>query len=435
MRLSVRSLLAVAAVVALVGGPAAGRAVAAPASVGVPMQAMAVCDVPVVGLVCDAAGSAKDAVAGAAGWTFSQVFGAIASWVGDGASWLVGRLASFLGDSVDVDLADRAFVGRYRVMGALALALALPLLILSVIQSIIRQDAGQMIRSAAAYLPVAMVVMVAGVELTRTGVELTDWMSTAAAGGTSGDVRTALTQFAGVLAAGAAAGVPMFVFFLVAALVAFAALAIWAELLLRAAAIYACLLFLPLVLAALLWPATAHWCRRLIHTLVALILSKFVIVATLGLGVSLVSAGPTDAGFNALLTGGVLLFLAAMSPFVLLRLIPVAEAAAVAHLEGRARRGLAAAGTGAGGVAFTKSLIDARGGQGPMAALGGQGAGAVGTAGAARLLGMGGPLGVAAYLAAGAATRGAARATPAAAQAIPPQADAPHSKEGTRGRQ
>ncbi len=379
---------------------------AAPARAAVPgvKTSHGFCDTPVVGLTCDAVGKVGDAVGsavgGVAGWTFSQVFGAIAAWVGDGAAWLVGKLGEFISETVAVDVADPTFVERYRLMGGLALALALPLLLASVIQGVIRQDTGQILRSVCGYLPLALLVMVAGVELTRTAVRLTDWMSAAAAGGSGGDVGQALAQLGGVLAAGAAGGVPLFVFFLVAALVAFAALVLWAELLLRAAAIYACLLFLPLVLAALVWPATAHWCRRLVHTLAALILSKLVIAATLALGVSLVSQGFTDGGFNSLLTGGVLLFLAAMSPFALLRLIPVAEAAAVSHMDGRAQRGLGSIAALGGGAVLAGSLMQARG---PGGIGGGGGLGEAMTS--ARFMGVPGPMGVAAYLAAGAGGR------------------------------
>ena len=66
---------------------------------------------------------------------------------------------------------------------------------------------------------------------------------------------------------------------LVSLLIAVAAFVLWLELLIRAAAVYVAVLFLPLALATLVWPAVSHWCRRLVETLAALILSKFVIVA------------------------------------------------------------------------------------------------------------------------------------------------------------
>jgi hypothetical protein len=417
----------VAGAIALLGASPATAAAA-----GIQTQ-QGFCDTPIISAGCDAVGAIKDAIVGAAGWTFSKIFEAIAGWVGDGAAWLVRKLAAFIGNSVAVDVADGTLVERYRLMGGLALFLALPFLIAAVIQAVIRQDAGQMLRSALGYLPLAMVVMVAGVELTKTAIELTDWMSAAAAGGAGGDVGVALAQLAGALGAGAIAGVPLFVFFLLAGVVAFAAFLVWAELLLRAAAIYACLLLLPLVLAACIWPATAHWCRRLVHTLAALILAKLVIVATLSLGVSLFAHGASDAGFNALLTGTVLLFLAAFSPFVLLRLIPVVEAAAIAHLEGRGRRGVGVVASGVGGVMMARSLMG-----GPAGTAGAGGQGLLQATNAARVTGLGGPMGLGAYVAAQAAGRlRAGRRRPGA---LPPPPPGPPgtpsgpSREASRGR-
>jgi hypothetical protein len=99
-------------------------------------------------------------------------------------------------------------------------------------------------------------------------------------------------------------------------------------------------LFLPLALAALVWPAISHWCRRLAETLAALVLSKLVIAAVLSLaagalagGIGVGATGGDGGGFASVITGVALLVIATMSPFTLLRLIPAIEAGAVAHLE------------------------------------------------------------------------------------------------------
>jgi hypothetical protein len=43
------------------------------------------------------------------------------------------------------------------------------------------------------------------------------------------------------------------------------AVLVWLELLLRAAAVYVAVLFLPLALAGRAWPAIAHWSPRLVR--------------------------------------------------------------------------------------------------------------------------------------------------------------------------
>jgi len=93
------------------------------------------------------------------------------------------------------------------------------------------------------------------------------------------------------------------------------------------------------------WPAVSHWCRRLVETLAALILSKFVIVATLSLAAGAVSGGTAGigthgAGFRSVLAGGALLVMATFVPFAILRMVPAVEAGAVAQLDGLAARGV-----------------------------------------------------------------------------------------------
>jgi hypothetical protein len=128
------------------------------------------------------------------------------------------------------------------------------------------------------------------------------------------------------------------------------ALGLWLELAVRAAAVSVAVLFLPLALAAMVWPAVSHWCRRLADTLVALILSKLVIAAVLALavgalagGLGVGTSGGNDGGFSAVVTGIALLGIATVSPFTLLRLIPAMEAGAAAHLESSRRQLISAA--------------------------------------------------------------------------------------------
>ena len=116
----------------------------------------------------------------------------------------------------------------------------------------------------------------------------------------------------------------------------------------RAAAIYVAVFFMPLALACYVWPATAAIARRTVELLAALILSKFVIVATLTLGVAALHGGPSAD--NAVV-GSAILLIAGFAPFCLLRLAPIVEAGAIVHLEGLARRPLRAVGRAATTVA------------------------------------------------------------------------------------
>ena len=90
----------------------------------------------------------------------------------------------------------------------------------------------------------------------------------------------------------------------------------------------------------MVWPATAHWIRRLAETIASLVLAKLVIASVLALAIA--SLG-TPAGFNGLLDGVALLLLATLSPWAIFRLLPFVEAETAAQLEGfsgRAHRAL-----------------------------------------------------------------------------------------------
>jgi hypothetical protein len=233
-------------------------------------------------------------------------------------------------------------------MTALAGVVILPMLLASTLQAVMRQNPGQLIRTFLVQLPLALLLAVVAIQIVILSLSATDAMSDAVAGGTSADVSSLLSGVtSGLVTSAADPTIASFVLLLIALLIAVAAFVLWLELLIRAAAVYVAVLFLPLALATLVWPAVSHWCRRLVETLAALILSKFVIVATLSLAAGAVSSGTSGSGdhgsgFSSVLAGGALLLMATFVPFAILRMIPAVEAGAVAHLDGLRERGTAA---------------------------------------------------------------------------------------------
>jgi predicted enzyme related to lactoylglutathione lyase len=145
--------------------------------------------------------------------------------------------------------------------------------------------------------------------------------------------------------------VPLFGVFLGAIILAIGAFVLWLEMIIRDAAIYISLFFLPLTFVAMIWPATSRWARRLVEFLVAVILAKFVIVAIIGLASAAITqtslAQPGDGSvFERMIAGAALLVLAAWSPFGLLRLIPMMEVAAASMGGQRAAIGNATTSAG-----------------------------------------------------------------------------------------
>ncbi len=279
---------------------------------------------------------------------FESVLDGISQWVASGAEWLLGQIGDVLVSTTTIDVGATWFRTHYGQMTALAGVVILPLLLVSTLQAVLRQNPGQLVRAFLVQLPLALLLAVVAIQIVILSLSATDAMSTAIAGGTAGDVASLLSGVSkGLVVSAADPTVASFVLLLVALLVAVAAFVLWLELLIRAAAVYVAVLFLPLALATLVWPAVSHWCRRLVETLAALILSKFVIVATLSLAAGAVSSGTAGtgthgAGFSAVLAGGALLVMATFVPFAILRLIPAVEAGAVSHLDGMRSRGTSA---------------------------------------------------------------------------------------------
>lgn len=285
--------------------------------------------------VCQAAGGVGSGLLGSGA---GAVLNALSGWVVEGAAWLLGQVGAAISSSTAIDLGAGWFTSHYRTMVGLAAVVVLPLLLLSVVQAVYRQSATVLVRVAVVQLPLALVLAAAAVELVQLALSATDALSSTISAGAGGEIQQALSEVATTLATQATGGpAPAFVVLLGALTVAFGAFMLWVELLVREAAVYVAVLFLPLALASLVWPAISHWCRRLVDTLVALVLAKFVIVAVLSLAVGALAAD-TGTGFASVLGGGALLLLAAFTPFTLLRLVPAIEAGAVHQLEGARQR-------------------------------------------------------------------------------------------------
>jgi hypothetical protein len=320
----------------------------APAHADVPVPNP--CELPVVGNVCDAV---TGAVSSAASATGEFVMRGVTAWATDAAVWVTGKVGGLVETTTSPDLTSSWFRGEYGTMLTVAGALALLMLMLAVIQSIVRQDVWMLIRAAFGYLPMAFIL--AGVAIAGTGllVAITDDISRTVVSGLGAGQAGNLLQTVGDAYKNALdqnSGIPLFGVFLAAIILAIGAFVLWLELIIRDAAIYICVFFLPLTFVAMIWPATGRWARRLVELLVAVVLAKFVIVAILSLATAAIANTDVVNGdgntFERMIAGAALLVLAAWSPFALLRMIPMMEVAAAS--VGSQRSSMSAAAGSAG---------------------------------------------------------------------------------------
>lgn len=208
-------------------------------------------------------------------------------------------------------------------------------------------------------LVLAVVGMAAVVVVTVKLLDLTDALSAAVLQSADGHAVRFLSGF-GAAAADATGG---FALVLIGLVVAVGALLVWIELMVRSALVYLLVALSPLAFAAMTWPAARGVLRRTVELLLAVIVSKFVICVAVAVGAAALggagsAAGPeagAAASLGTLLAGAAVLGLAAFSPFVVLRLIPFAEAAVAAH--GVSRAPLRGAQAGAMALYSGQSLV------------------------------------------------------------------------------
>jgi hypothetical protein len=336
----------------------------------------------VVGGIADAVGGVAQAGLSAAG---NSIMGGLTSWVAGGAAWLLDKAARLLERSSRPALGSTWFKQQYRTMVGLAVALALLFLLCAVLQGVLRQDLAMLARSALLALPLAMLLCFASVTLVETALGVTDWMTASVLGSFHDDTAAFLGDVGHVLGPASLTGSPLpgFILFLGALFTTLATFVVWLELVMREAAIYLTVAFLPLCFAAMVWERTAHWCRRLVELLAAIVLAKFTIAMAIALAASAMGhARPgADGGLTALMAGCAVMVIAAFTPWLLLRLIPMAEAAGHVALH----RGSARSAVGAAPGAQTGAMV-AR--QTVLAAVAPGGGGA---AGRQQLLGIGAP--------------------------------------------
>ena len=254
---------------------------------------------------------------------------AILGWVASGAESALKETAKVIDDTTSPQLTSSWFSASYWRVAGIAALLTVPFLCAAAIHALVRSDLGLLTRAAFGYLPLSLLAVGIASQLTMLLLAGTDEMSSIVASASlHADGVFLSTTSVTAVAESVATGDP-FVTFLAAIITVAATLALWLELLVRNAAVYVIVLMLPLFFAAMVWPARRTLAIRAIETLIALILSKFAIVAVLSLGGSALGHSTTP-GAASVLTGGTLVLLAAFTPWALLRMLPLHEVASAA---------------------------------------------------------------------------------------------------------
>ncbi len=326
-----------------------------------------------VGDVCNdvtntAVGTIASPVANAVKGIGNGIFNQITSWVTDGATWLIGQVVTLINETTTPDLTTKGFVRQYGQMAAIAAFLAVAMLLFAVLEGLAQGNSAMLARVVLVNLPLAFVATSVAYVVVQLLITTTDGLSHAIAvstnknsqhffagaihglsqaGGTGGAVSGTASAGPGVgTAVGGATGAtaaPLFVTFLAAIIAAFAAFFVWIELLMRDAAVYVVALFMPMALAASIWPRWSSALRRTSELLVVVIASKFVIVSIISLAAGLIANN--NGQVEHILAAAALMLLACFAPFVLFKLVPFTEGALAAAYGRRSAAGGAVSGT------------------------------------------------------------------------------------------
>ncbi|NYJ18515.1 TrbL/VirB6 family protein [Glaciibacter psychrotolerans] len=276
---------------------------------------MSVCDVPVIAEVCSTVGEGTASL-------IAAPFDWLANSMGSAAAWLFESVWAAFDTTTLVDLTDPGYIKVYNVLFGVAVFVTLVLFCLQLITGLVHRDPTALSRAA---LGLAKSILGSFVLITITGLmlEITDQLAIGivqASGNTMKGMGDRIALLAGGLTtiSIAAPGVGAIVTIFLSALAISAAAIVWFSLLIRKALLLVAIVFGPIALAGATWDATKGWFTKWVAFVIALILSKLVLVVIFLVAVAQVSA-PIDADLASIsdpIAGIVLMFIAAFAPYI-----------------------------------------------------------------------------------------------------------------------
>ncbi|QAY68634.1 conjugal transfer protein TrbL [Xylanimonas protaetiae] len=276
---------------------------------------MDLCTIPGVNAICGAAQSA-------AGSAVTAFLVSITAMVSDGVATLMRGMWALFETTTFVDITSGSFTSVYNIVFGVAVTVMLGFFLLQVITGMIHREPAALSRAALG-LGKSVLGSFVVVTIIAAGLEITDRICTGiiAAAGTNltevGDRITLLTTGTAATMSGGVGGI-LIVTLLLSILAGCAALILWISLLIRKALILIAVVFAPIALAGASWDSTRGWLGRWANFVVALVISKIVIVVFLLLATAQLTA-PVSADLASLsdpITGVVLLLIAGFAPYL-----------------------------------------------------------------------------------------------------------------------
>ena len=274
-----------------------------------------VCNVPVISTVCSVAGDA-------AGSLVSAPFDWLAQGMGHAAAWMFEAVWKVFDSTTMVDVTSGQYTKVYDILFGVAVFVMLGFFMLQVIGGMIRREPAALSRAALGLAKSILGSFVA-LALLATALEITDQLCIGIvnAAGTNmqemGDRIALLTT--GLLGLNISApGVGAILTIFIAGLAIAAAGIVWISLLVRKALLLIAIVFAPVAMAGSSWDHTRTWVSKWASFVIALIISKVVLVVIFLLATAQVSA-PIDADLQSVsepIAGIVLMLMAGFAPYM-----------------------------------------------------------------------------------------------------------------------
>ena len=281
---------------------------------------MGVCDVPGISYVCEKVGEGAASL-------ISAPFDWLASAMGKAAGWLFEQVWTVFDGTTMVDVTNPAYRKVYALLFGVAVMVMLIFFCFQLILGLIRHEPGALGR---ALTGLAKAVLGSFLILTITGLLLqaTDQICVGlvqATGNTMGSMGGKIAALAVGLGAISftSPGVGAIMTIFLAGLAISAALVVWFSLLIRKALLLVALVFGPFAMTGYGWDATRGWFGKWASFVIAMILSKLVLVVTLMIGVTM-AASPLEPDLQSVgdaVTGVVLMLVAAFAPYMAYKFI------------------------------------------------------------------------------------------------------------------
>jgi hypothetical protein len=309
--------------------------------------------------VCAAPDLVHGAVGQVAGSAVSSALRETAEAVVGAAKDVAGAVAPFLTTPADPQLTQPWFQHSLANVLTACSSYAALLFILGVGSAMIKSSTAELGR-VVAHTVLAFAGSTVAVVLVQMFVVFTDAATAQLSDGMRTDITTLFSTLMSPLGPMPTASPGQAILaMLLGALIGLGMLAVYLELFVRSVMIHVVVFFVPLMLIGTIWAPTRRWAKRGAEFLGILVVSKFVLFAVIALGWSAIDSFRADqlaTSWSSVLTGIVLVVVAAWMPWLLFKMLPFMES----HLRSAMTRADARAGLTAPAAAVATPLRTAQ---------------------------------------------------------------------------